>query len=363
MQRRYGVAPATALEQAQHTHEALENQAFCPLPPPTGKPPFRLATSELGIAPGPTRVLHVLGDVGGIMDPDPQQQVADALVADISSPPPGGAADLLYIVGDVVYFNGDESQYGPQFYEPYVHYNRPILAIPGNHDGDNSDDPSVASLSAFVANFCAPAPHLDPQAEETNRDTMTQPNVYWTLTDPLVTIVGLYTNVPSGGVVEPDQVAWLAGELAAAPAGVALIVALHHPPYSADAMHGGSAEMGAMLDGAFEQAGREPDLVLTGHVHNYQRFIRAREGRQLPYVVIGNGGYHNLHAMAAGAARGLQVTADTTLEQWCDTQWGFLRLEITATAIACEFVAVAKDGTVTRDSDSFTIPIPQGRTR
>lgn len=340
------MTPGTALEQAQRESVALENQAFCPLPAPTGSAPFRMQTSEIELPPAAsgTRVLHVIGDCGGVLDPDPQRFVAAAIVAD--------TADLLYVVGDVVYFNGDESQYGPQFYEPYASYNRPIVAIPGNHDGDNSDNPSVPSLTAFVQNFCAPSPHLDQQAEETNRDTMTQPNVYWTLRDPLFTIIGLYTNVPAGGVVQSDQAAWLASELAAAPADAALIVTLHHPPYSCDTMHGGSASMGRLLDGAFAQ-GRRPHLILSGHVHNYQRFSRG----QLPYVVIGNGGYHNLHTMAPGAVAGLQVSADTVLEAWCDDKWGYLRLEVTQAQIAGEFVAVAKDGSVTRAVNTFTVTL------
>jgi hypothetical protein len=358
MPRRYGITPASALQQAQREQAPLENQSFCPLPAPTGSPPFRLSTSELEIPPADgARVLHVIGDCGGVLDPDPQSDVAAALVAELDNPPAAGAASLLYIVGDVVYFNGDESQYGPQFYEPYAKYNRPIVAIPGNHDGDNSDDPSVPSLSGFVENFCSTTPHLDPEAEETNRDTMTLPNVYWTLSDPLVTIVGLYTNVPAGGVVEPDQAAWLAGELKAAPSDAALIVTLHHPPYSCDVMHGGSAGMGRLLDQAFAIAARQPQLVLSGHVHNYQRFTRSLGAQQLPYVVIGNGGYHNLHEMAPGAVAGLAVTADTKLEAWCDDQWGYLRLEIGADAINGEFVAVAKDGTVTPRSDTFTITV------
>jgi len=82
----------------------------------------------------------------------------------------------------------------------------------------------------------------------------------------------IYTNVPSGGVVESDQEAWVVGELKAAPADRALVLTPHHPPYSADAHHGGSAQMGALIDRATTTAGRWPDLILSGHVHNYQRF-------------------------------------------------------------------------------------------
>jgi membrane-associated phospholipid phosphatase len=50
-----------------------------------------------------------------------------------------------------------------------------------------------------------------------------------------VTIVGLYTNVPSGGHLEQTQIDWLTGELRDADPKLPLIVCLHHPPYSVDA--------------------------------------------------------------------------------------------------------------------------------
>jgi hypothetical protein len=191
---------------------------------------------------------------------------------------------------------------------------------------------------------------------------MDQPNVYWTLTDPLFTIVGLYTNVPEGGVVAQDQIDWLVGELRAAPAGAALLLTLHHPPYSCDADHGGSAAMGQMLDGAFAAAGRTPDIVLTGHVHDYQRFTRTIGAAQVPYIVAGAGGYHNLHAMAldpsgSALAAPFRVAPDCMLDAFCADQWGFLRLTISAGKIAGGYVAVARDGTVTPGKDDFVLDL------
>lgn len=104
------------------------------------------------------------------------------------------------------------------------------------------------------------------------RTAMIQPNVYWTLLTPFATIIGLYTNVPEGGVVEPDQQAWLAGELRDADAALPVIVALHHPPFSLDTHHSGSSAMSKVLTQAASKAKRKPDLVCSGHVHNYQRF-------------------------------------------------------------------------------------------
>jgi hypothetical protein len=352
--RRFGIEPASATEQAQRDQTTGAAEPFQPLPPPTGSPPYRLALAAVKPDLSPAqRTFHVIGDHGGVKDPNPQAEVAKALIADLASQ--SMPAEFCYSVGDVVYFNGATIEYPPQFFEAYAHYNLPILAIPGNHDGDPEN--GETSLQAFVRYFCDSSPQLLGEAAEYNRDTMDQPNVFWTLEDELMTIVGLYSNVPSGGVIHPDQQEWLVGELRAAPAGRALIVALHHPPYSCDAHHGGSEQMGHVLDQAFSAAGRYPELVLSGHVHNYQRFTRTLAGHELPYIVCGAGGYHNLHTMATGAKPGLQATSDCVLEQFDASQWGFMRLAVTASKIEGEYVGVDRAGNVTPDVDTFSVPV------
>jgi hypothetical protein len=97
--------------------------------------------------------------------------------------------ELFYHLGDVVYYNGESKEYYPQFYEPYQHYQNPIFAIPGNHDGDPSPDGNEKSLDAFVRNFCATSKDVTPDAGEINKSPMVQPNVYWTLEAPYVTSV------------------------------------------------------------------------------------------------------------------------------------------------------------------------------
>src|SRR5207244_92315 len=144
----------------------------------------------------------------------------------------------------------------------------------------------------------SPTPTVPPDARDAPRPAMTQPNCFWTLLTPLATIVGLYTNCPEHGVVEQDQADWFHGELAAAPADKALVVALHHPPYSGDSHHSSSIAMRTLLDDSFAASGRKPNLVLTGHVHNYQRWSVPGGDGSLTYIVAGNGGYPNLHTMA-----------------------------------------------------------------
>jgi 3',5'-cyclic AMP phosphodiesterase CpdA len=166
----------------------------------------------------------------------------------------------------------------------------PVVAIPGNHDGDVAPGARAASLEAFVAHFCAARPARGAWWGRRRR-AINQPNVYWTLEHDWVTIIGLYTNVAEGGTIDADQLRWLTAELGAARRGAALILAMHHPIYLLESAHGSSLELGVALDRCFAEAGRAPDVVIAAHAHNYQRFARRYENRLIPYVVAGTGGF------------------------------------------------------------------------
>lgn len=347
-----------------------------PLPPPTGEPPFRLDLSAVlgeeataAIEGRGTLTFHSVGDTGGVNSPQPQEIVSMWMENDFQSvdPPPS----FFYHLGDVVYFEGQRNDYYPQFYDPYLHYPAPVFAIPGNHDGDLPVPPpaGVNSLDGFMVNFCSPDGGVPPDARDAPRPAGIQPNCFWTLLAPLVTIVGLYTNCPEYGVVEQDQADWFEGELAAAPKDKALIVALHHPPYSGDSYHSSSVPMRTLLDQSFANAERTPNLVLTGHVHNYQRWSVPHDGGSLNYVVAGNGGYPNLHSMAHvdGHAPPIGWKDDATgatLESYTQHhRHGFLRLTVTKDAIAGVFTTVPRpqeswsDPQNVRQIDQFAIPL------
>jgi acid phosphatase type 7 len=344
-----------------------------PLPPPTGEPPFRLELSAVigadaaaAIEQRGSLTFHTVGDTGGVKSPEPQEIVTMWMEHDFDTadPPPS----FFYHLGDVVYFEGARSSYYDQFYDPYLHYAAPIFAIGGNHDGDLGIPPVGFSLEGFMVNFCSADGAVAPDARDAPRPAMTQPNCYWTLLAPLVTIVGLYTNCPEHGVVEADQAEWLTGELAAAPNDKALIVALHHPPYSGDAHHSSSIAMRTLLDEAFAASGRTPNLVLSGHVHNYQRWSVQQGDGSLTYVVAGAGGYPNLHTMGhvdGGPPPIPWTDAETgaTLDSYNqEHRHGFLRLTVTGTAIAGVYTTVPRpheswsDGPVTA-IDEFSIPL------
>jgi hypothetical protein len=277
---------------------------------------------------------HTVGDTGAAKVNHSQKMataieheagVADLMAEDIQKLGEGAPAFFFHL-GDIIYNFGEGQYYYDQFYEPFRNYDRPIFAIPGNHDGmvfgPSKDTPSVKSLTAFLRNFCADAPVAAEDAGGLMRSTMNQPGVYFTLDAPFVSIVGLYTNVIDGpGVlssqggkyedVGDEQLEFLKTELARLKpereaVKRAVIVACHHPPASVSE-HPGSAGLDEDLTSAFTEAGLWPDAVLSGHAHLYQRFSRKVGEQEIPYVVAGAGGFSETRPrtpVAKGATNG-----------------------------------------------------------
>jgi hypothetical protein len=343
--RSFGIANRTARHQLQKTFPRAGAQ---PLPQPYR--PGHVTPADIGITdPGDPLSFFVLGDVGGIKVPGPQNCVSVGMEQRQSE------ADFALILGDIVYFNGQETEYHSQFYEPYGKLVLPIIGFPGNHDGDPV--PGDTSLAGFIANFCDAKPSVpaaDPMLEF-GRHTQTLPYCEWTLDLAAVTIISVYTNVPSGGHLETEQIDRLTSELQVADAAKPIILGLHHPPYSVDLHHGGSQHMGDALDQAFADAKRAPDLVMSGHVHDYQRFVRTVAGKQVTYLLSGNGGYHNLHKLAPDARAGEKLAPDLTYAFGDDTQYGFVKITVSRGTITGEYVG-ARPGTMPDGSDARITP-------
>jgi hypothetical protein len=328
-------------------------------------------------------VFHSIGDSGGIVQPGPQLAVADGLCADLSGKTYAtGLPAFCFHLGDVVYYFGQEQYYPEQFYDPYRNYDAPVFAIPGNHDGVlYSKEPVAYSLEPFVENFCTATPVAS--VPGFSRTTMTQPGVHWALTAPFARIIGLYSNtgesvgVLSNAQIGDAQLTFLSQQLAAALAernavpsqGRALIIAVHHPPFTGSSQHFPSVAMLQQIDTCCQQAGIWPDLVLSGHAHLYERYTRVMkaDGRQIAYVVAGNGGYYNLSKMKSNAAGekpkakahseqdGLGNTVN--LDQYNETSFGFLRITISAATIVVESLGVSLTAPTAAPTvlDQFTV--------
>ncbi len=336
------------------------NTSFQPLPRPLDVAPYHYDISQhfpdimQEITRAKAMAFHVVGDTGGVQDGEFQNNVAEQMIAHLTSGR-GGKPVFCYHVGDVVYYTGLHDDYYAQFYEPYSHYEVPIFSIPGNHDGE-VDDPTVqTSLDGWVDYFMQANPDVDPISKDAPRVQLDLPNVYWTLITPMATIVGMYTNVPEGGSVDSVQQQWVTNEFATAPTDRAFILALHHPIYSFDVYHSGSSKMADVLENAIRDTGRVPNLVLSGHVHNYQRIEQTiTKGGPTPFIVTGNGGYHNLHAVHIKTGEKAPDTG-AVLKYFTDKRWGFMTLTIDKKKISGITIEVDRDGAV-HDGDSFSYP-------
>jgi hypothetical protein len=302
--------------------------------------------------------------------------VADAMAADVESGGVGGPAFFFHL-GDVIYNFGEAQYYYDQFYEPFRAYDRPIFAIPGNHDGmvfgPGSSAPQIPTLTAFLTNFCAAKLGPSPDSGALMRSVMTQPGVYFTLDAPYVSIIGLYSNVLDSGAgiissqgkhfpIGDEQLTFLKSELTRLKPDRdahkrAVIIALHHPPLSADAKHGGSTGLIQDIDACCKAAGLWPDVVLSGHAHLYQRFTRTLpNGKETPYIVSGSGGFSATMPLPIKA--GTKV-GDHTLVVAPIVDFGYLTIETDAQTLSATFkTANGKNVTV---RDSVTVDLKTGK--
>ena len=347
-----------------------DNTRFIPVPataPANLSAPFSIfdpQANDAAVSAGKL-VFQCVGDTGGIHGTATQEAIAAEMETQINQAAEGEKPSFFYNLGDVIYFNGQSTLYKTEFYEPYQYYPALIFAIPGNHDGDTSvqkgDLPDTEpSLFGFIQNFCSPsAEHVTPY-----RMSMTQPYVYWTLDTPFVTIIGMYSNVEGSldARGRNDQQSYLETQMKNADSKKKLLLAVHHPPFSLDSAHGGTQDILTAIDMAVQASGRNPDAVLSGHVHNYQRFSRTISHKKIPYVVAGAGGYANdarsMHKLQKGLETEklpFQTTiSNVKLEKFNQEAPGFLRITTSKDTIDFEYWIVPFDDSAPSLFDSFS---------
>jgi hypothetical protein len=144
----------------------------------------------------------------------------------------------------------------------------------------------------------------------------------------------------------------------------ALILAHHHPAYTAGNKHGWSSEMTAQIDAICKETGVWPHAVLSAHAHNYQRFTRHFEGRETPYLIAGNGG-HGLARLTRKSTGPLRTpatilddgTQQVVLTSYDDQDYGYLRIIVDSKQLRIEYHPASDgDGAKTPD-DSVTVDL------
>ena len=198
--------------------------------------------------------------------------------------------DAVFLTGDLVYGMGLASEYRQRFFPVYNGGSRPLMAqvpflgVPGNHDVPFRRAPDAAAYFAYWSMpLNGPAlepghPNAAPVAAGVH-DAMVVAagpafprmasysfdygKVHWTVLDS-----NLYTDWES-----PALRRWLEADLKAAQGAAWRIVALHHPLFQSSRSHMDDQWM-RPISPLLEQYG--VDLVLAGHVHNYQRTAPLR---------------------------------------------------------------------------------------
>ena len=338
-------------------------------------------------------VFHATGDTGASSAGSYPNEisVADQLTGDCRSSDQANSPAFLFHLGDIVYNFGESMYYYDQFYEPYRDYPAPIFAIPGNHDSFilPNTPADQTPLTVFSRNFCAEQPTITAEAGSLHRTAMTQPGVYFTLDAPFVRIIGLFSNaLEDPGVISsegkrwpsvPDvQLDYLTAQLQRIKkenyAG-AVLLAAHHPPFvyspakgtgGAGGNHGSSTQMLAQIDAICAKQGVYPHAFLSGHSHNYQRFLRTvrfgAKDYEVPFIVCGDGG-HNVNRMIQARrgespqepnfgvsvdyldapAKAAVKTQGLVLKHYDDTNYGYLRITVDATSVGIGFHQVGKN--------------------
>jgi hypothetical protein len=106
--------------------------------------------------------------------------------------------------------------------------------------------------------------------------------------------------------------------------------------------------------------------VLSGHAHNYQRYTRAIGGKQIPFVVCGNGG-HGLQPISRNQTLrtplAMQVFAQpeakdqVTLESYDDQNYGYLRILVDAKQLRIEYHPTPDGPDTKTPDDAVTVDL------
>ncbi|MEW6437524.1 MAG: metallophosphoesterase [Pseudomonadota bacterium] len=320
-------------------------------------------------------VFHSVGDTGNTRSTESQNLVTDKLVSDFSESYKKDVPYFMLHLGDVIYSFGEAKYYYDQFYDPYRDYPAPIISLAGNHDGMVAPGVTVPTLQAFLENFCATRFEVTPDAGGLDRTAQIQPGVYYTFEAPFVRILVLYSNtLEDPGVISSEngsfpelsdvQLDFLEAALKRVKSEKydgALIIAHHHPIYTAGSQHGWSPSMQAQIDKICGDVDVWPHAVLSGHAHNYQRFTRKLKTMQIPYLIAGGGG-HALAKLRKKGALPLRVpdviegdpsSGDgVTLESYDDLHYGYLRIVAWSNILRIEYHP-ANDGREAKTPDDY----------
>lgn len=266
--------------------------------------PVIVAAGDIACAPGSTTTATTCN----------QNQTA-AVIGTLQPRYVAALGDLVYPAGASVGFT---DSYGPSWGQ-YKSITKPV---PGNHDYGR------AGASGYFGYFGARATPLEPTCTSGCKG-------YYSYSTGTWHVVALNTRCSeSTGTCEDmsAQAAWLDADLSAHP-NTCTLAYMHHPLFSG----GFGATPGVKpLWNVLQKHGA--DLVVTGHAHNYQRFVA-----QTPSGAVSSRGITEIIAGTGGAS--LQTLSTTTNQAaHLNHTFGVVKLTLNTGGWASQFVSTT--GTV-----------------
>ena len=249
----------------------------------------------------------VIGDTG---EGDPSQAVLrDQLIA------AGKRDDIKFLVvsSDVIYPDGKMKDYERNFYLPFKGFEKPIYAIPGNHDWFDADE-------GFNANFLEPTASLTTSRarllEDLKTDAITDDRRYldniaeakrlreyyridnghqrapfFEMHSPGFSLIAADTGILKR--LDDKQFAWLEESLIRAGTNYKMVI-LGHPFYVAGRYMAGEDEDFNEIHELLKRY--NVNTVMAGDTHDFEHY---REGEMLHFVNGGGGAYLSIGTAVA----------------------------------------------------------------
>ena len=259
--------------------------------PSSGTDPVIAAAGDIACDPAGSGFLGGVGTATKCR----QQYTSDLLV--------NAGLTAVLTLGDNQYECGAYPQYLQSFDLSWGRLNPIMFPAPGNHDyeaplGALDCDATHQALGYFE--------YFGDVAGQVGKGYYSYDLGAWHL-------IALNSNcgfVGGCGVGSPQET-WLRADLAAHPASCTLAY-WHHPRWSSGSIHGSSANVGAFWSAL---NGARADIVLSGHVHNYERFAPqlpsgVADAAGIREFVVGTGGA-NHYAFGTPIANSEVRIADT----------------------------------------------------
>lgn len=178
--------------------------------------------------------------------------------------------DFIVLNGDLAYPAGRVEDFLQAFFEPYQGLQRPIWAVPGNHEYYSADNGRE-----FYDIFCTRK--YEGHWERYGLTFVQQPGSYWELSSPDIPFVvlgidtGMKAHLDPAGEKEhgdPEQMEWLARRLDAA-RGKSVLALFHIPSLvNGNRVNDRATHLHTLL--AASPAVR---AVVTGHQHSFQHYM------------------------------------------------------------------------------------------